>query len=45
MAVLVEAPGVNINATDRNGDTPLHDAISGGISNKWELLSNILIVG
>ena len=32
MAVLVEVPGVNINATDRGGNTPLHIAVSRGIS-------------
>ena len=34
MAVLVEVAGVNINATDVGGNTPLHDAVSRGISNK-----------
>ena len=32
MAVLVGVPGVNVNATDASGNTPLHLAIVKGIS-------------
>ena len=32
MAVLVVVPGVNVNAKDASGNTPLHLAISKGIS-------------
>ena len=32
MTVLVEVPGVNVNATDRNGNTPLHIAVSRGMN-------------
>ena len=32
MAVLVEVPGVNVNATDVCGNTPLHLAIAKGTS-------------
>ena len=32
MAVLVGAPGVNVNATDASGNTPLHLAVANGTS-------------
>ena len=32
MAVLVGALGVNVNATDASGNTPLHLAVANGIS-------------